>query len=53
MNEDQQLGYELRILYIDLVRRMFINQEFDRCRNGEYLLLKDIYQAFDILKHTD
>lgn len=47
VNEDQQLGYELRILYIDLVRRIFINQEFEHCRKGEYLLLKDIYPGFD------
>lgn len=53
VNEDQQLGYELRVLYIDLVRRIFINQEFDRCRNGDYLLLKDIYPGFDINRCAD
>lgn len=46
INEDQQLGYELRVLYVDLVRRIFINRELGTYNVGEYPLLKDMYPSF-------
>lgn len=46
VDENQQLGYELRILYIDLVRRIFICRELEGYNRGEYPLLKDMYPSF-------
>lgn len=45
-DENQQLGYELRVLFIDLVRRIFINQELAEYNVGEYPLLENLYPAF-------
>ena len=46
VDENQQLAYELRILYVDLVRRIFIDRELEKCTMGEYPLLKDLYPSF-------
>lgn len=46
VNENQQLGYELRILYIDLVRRIFVNHECDEADESKYPLLMEMYPAF-------
>ena len=45
VDENQQLGYELRILFIDLVRRIFVNHELKKSNIGEYPLLGDMYPA--------
>ena len=46
VNENQQLGYELRILYVDLVRRIFLNKDFKRSETNSFPLLQDFYPEF-------